>query len=270
MSLRFDNLVWAENEIKRGYIANETELRQFLHTLSTIDPAIGEYASGNYKKSDVFTSNKMKEMHIKLNSINDYISTHCHKSAYTFQIEVVCWKKTAMEEIAAKRNPDSFIDEVHPTCPFSCKQMSIHLHLNRSYNKSTLIDNIIKKRKRVIELAAVHGAEAEAEESDEESQNFTSNQNTFPRLCNIILDYPDAVVRSAVLASKYALQNKETNQNQPIFLETCEKFNDAAFDSGGIVSEHPELLNAKIDPEKHNNGKISPKQVFKLFNAVIR
>ena len=150
------------------------------------------------------------------------------------------------------------------------KQMSIHLQLNRSYNKSTLIDNIIKKRKRVIELAAIHDAEAEGEDSDEESRKFTSNQNTFPRLCNIILDYPDAVVRSAVLASKYALQNKETNQNQPIFLETCEKFNDAAFDSGGIVSEHPELLNAKIDPEKHNTGKISPKQVFKLFNAVIR
>ena len=148
--------------------------------------------------------------------------------------------------------------------------MSIHLHLNKSYNKSLLIDNISKKQRRVIELAAVHGAEGKAEESDEESQNFTSNQNTFPRLCNILLDYPDAVVRSAVLASKFAIQNKETNQNQQIFLETCEKFNDVGFDTGGIVFEHPELLNAKVDPKKHNNGKISPKQVFKLFNAVIR
>ena len=57
----------------------------------------------------------------------------------------------------------------------------------------------------MIELAAVHDAEAVEEESDEESQKFTSNQSTFPRLCNIILDYPDAVVRSAVFASKYAL-----------------------------------------------------------------
>lgn len=150
------------------------------------------------------------------------------------------------------------------------KQLSSHLSLNRSYNKSTLLDNIIKKRQRVTELAVVHEAEAEGEDSDVDSRKFLSNQNTFPRLCNIILDYPDAVVRSAVLASKYALQNKETNQNQPIFTETREKFNDATFNSGGIVGDHPELIRAKIDPEKHNNGKISAKKIFKLFNSVIR
>lgn len=150
------------------------------------------------------------------------------------------------------------------------KQMSIHLQLNRSFNKSTLLDNIRRKRKRVEDLAAVHSAEAEAEESDEESQRFMSNQNTFARLCNIILDHPDAIVRSALLASKYALQNKETNQNQPIFVLTCSKFNDSAYNSGGLVSEHPELMNAKVDPEKHNTGKISAKQVFKLFNSTIR
>ena len=150
------------------------------------------------------------------------------------------------------------------------KQLSSHLSLNRSYNKSTLLDNIIKKRQRVTELAEIHEAEAEAEDSDTESQKFLSNQNTFPRLCNILLDYPDAVVRSAVLASKYALQNKETNQNQPIFTETRESFNDANYNSGGIVADHPELIRAKIDPEKHNNGKISAKKIFKLFNSVIR
>ena len=129
MALRFDNLVWAENELKRGYIANETQLREFVDSLSTIDPAIGEYISGNYSKSDVFTSNKMKEMYKKLNSINDYISTHCHKSAYTIQIKAVCWKNTAIEKIAAKRNPDSFIGEVHPTCPFSCRRPQMLLSL---------------------------------------------------------------------------------------------------------------------------------------------
>ena len=82
------------------------------------------------------------------------------------------------------------------------KQLSSHLSLNRSYNKSTLLDNIIKKRQRVTELAVVHEAEAEGEDSDVDSRKFLSNQNTFPRLCYIILDYPDAVVRSAVLASK--------------------------------------------------------------------
>ena len=122
MALRFHNLVWADNEIKRGYIANDSELREFVHSLSSIDPATGEFSSGNYKKSDVFTSNKMKELYKEPNSINDYISTHCHKSAYTFQIKAVCWKKTAQEEIDAKRNPDSFVGEVHPTCPFQCRR----------------------------------------------------------------------------------------------------------------------------------------------------
>ena len=147
----------------------------------------------------------------------------------------------------------------------AAKAMSIYLNLNRSLNKSSLIDNIILKRKRVAELADVHITEAEAEESDEESQKFISNQNTFPRLCNIILDYPDAVIRSAVLASKYALQNKETNQNQPIFVETCESFNSAEFNSGGLVTQHLELIKAKIDPEKNNKGKISAKQAIFIF-----
>jgi hypothetical protein len=150
------------------------------------------------------------------------------------------------------------------------KQLSSHLSLNKCFNKPTLIDNIIKKRKRIIELSAIHHEEADAEESDQESQKFVGNVNTFPRLCNIILQYPDAVIRSALLASKYALQNKETNQNQPIFVDTCAKFNSATFNSGGLVSDHAELLSAKIDTEKHNPGKISPKQLFKLFNSNIK
>lgn len=71
---------------------------------------------------------------------------------------------------------------------------------------------------------AVHSSEALDEESNdgEISSKFISNVNTFPRICNIILDHPDALIRSALLASKYALQNKETNQSQPIFKENRE------------------------------------------------
>ena len=153
------------------------------------------------------------------------------------------------------------------------KQISEHLSLNRCFNKSILIDNIIKKRKRVAELAAVHSSEALDEESDdgEISSKFISNVNTFPRICNIILDHPDALIRSALLASKYALQNKETNQSQPILKETREKFNDSTHNSGGSISDHPELVRAKIDPENINtSGLITSKHVFKTFNTVIR
>lgn len=152
------------------------------------------------------------------------------------------------------------------------KQLSVHLSLNRCLNKSILIDNIIKKRKRVAELAAVHNSETADQDSDDgETSRFISNVNTFPRLCNIILDHPDALIRSALLASKYALQNKETNQNQPIFKESKEKFIDISYNSGGIVSDHPELLRAKIDPELHNaSGQLTSKLLFKSFNNVVR
>lgn len=39
------------------------------------------------------------------------------------------------------------------------KELAIHLSLNRCFKKSILTDNIIKKRKRMVELAAVHVAE---------------------------------------------------------------------------------------------------------------
>ena len=122
MALRFQNLVWADNDIKRGYIANNSKLCEFVQILSSIDPATGEDSVPNCKKSDVFTSNKMKELFKKPKSINEYISTHCFKSAYTFQIKVVCWKLIAIEEIKSGRNPDSFISESHPSCPFNCRR----------------------------------------------------------------------------------------------------------------------------------------------------
>ena len=124
------------------------------------------------------------------------------------------------------------------------KELAIHLSLNRCFKKSILIDNIIKKRKRMAELAAVHVAEDIVNDSDDESSRFISNRNTFTRICNIIFSHPDALIRSALLASKYALQNKETNQNQPIFKECREKFNDYNFNSGGLISNHDELIEA--------------------------
>ena len=62
MTLRFLNLVWADKEIKRGYIAENSELCDFVQLLSSIDPATGEHSLTNYKKSDIFTSNSMKEL----------------------------------------------------------------------------------------------------------------------------------------------------------------------------------------------------------------
>ena len=120
------------------------------------------------------------------------------------------------------------------------KEMWSRLNLNKSHDKGKLIDNIIAKRKRVNELSVIHAADDE-EDSDVESKDFKSNQNTFPRLCNIILNCPDAVVRSALLASRYSLQNKETNEKHPVFTEARNLLNNRSHDSGGSVSNHPEI-----------------------------
>ena len=84
------------------------------------------------------------------------------------------------------------------------------------------------------------------------------------------MNCPDAVIRSAVLASRYSLQNKETNEKQSVFTEARNLFNNRSYDSGGIVSDHPEFVKAKVDAEKVNPGRISCKKLFKLFNKVIK
>lgn len=149
------------------------------------------------------------------------------------------------------------------------KDMSAHLNLNKSHNKSELIDNIVAKKKRVIELSNIR-TEDDDDDSDVDSKDFKSNFNTFPRLCNILLNCPDALIRSALLASKYTLQNKETNEKQPVFTHARNLFNDPTHDSGGTVSEHLALKKVNINTEKANPGRISCKKIFKLFNKVLK
>ena len=96
--------------------------------------------------------------------------------------------------------------------------MANSLFLNRRLNKCFLIDCIVKKRKRFSELASIHSSEAADQDSnDVESSLCNSNVNTFPRICDIVLNHPDPSTYLALLASRYAVQDKETNQNQPTF-----------------------------------------------------
>ena len=122
MTKRFLNLTWTDREIERGYIADEIELKDFVQVLNEFDPAIGEFTQQTYLKSDVFSSAKMKEIFKGKNSMNDFIESHCFKSAYLFQVKATCWLNTAKAEMEAGRNPDSYEGTIHPTCPFGCKR----------------------------------------------------------------------------------------------------------------------------------------------------
>lgn len=95
------------------------------------------------------------------------------------------------------------------------KQLADRLFLNRRFNKSVLVDCIIKKRKRFSDLAAILFSEAADQDNDDgESSRFYSNVNAFPMICGIVLYHADAPICSALLASKDALQDKKANQNQ--------------------------------------------------------
>ena len=95
------NLTWTDRNIERGYIASDTELKEFVEVLNSFDPSLGEYSASNYSKSDVFSSSKMKDMYAKKDSMNDFIESHCLKSSYLFQVKATCWSKTAKDEIGA-------------------------------------------------------------------------------------------------------------------------------------------------------------------------
>lgn len=121
---RFLNLTWTDRGIERGYIAEDIEMKDFVYLLHSFDPALGEFAQPNYTKSDIFSSTKIKEMYSKKNSMNDFIETHCFKSAYVFQVKAVCWMKTAKEEMESGRDPNIYPGDIHPTCPFGCLRPS--------------------------------------------------------------------------------------------------------------------------------------------------
>ena len=127
MMRRFLNLTWTDRSIKRGYIAEDIEMKDFVSILNSFDPALGEFALPNSLKSDVFSSGKIKDMYSKKNSMNDFIETHCFKSAYVFQVKAVCWMTTAKVEMEAGRDPNIYPGDIHPTCPFGCRRPSLPL-----------------------------------------------------------------------------------------------------------------------------------------------
>ena len=71
----------------------------------------------------------------------------------------------------------------------------------------------------------------------ERSGTYRHDKNTFPRLVNLVMRYPDALQRSSALATRMDLQNKTTNANNPIWVSVAEEFMDGT-DSGGLVKNH--------------------------------
>ena len=93
-----------------------------------------------------------------------------------------------------------------------------------------------------------------------EHESFRSDKNTFFRVLNILMQFPDAVARSNMLASRLQLQERQTYEHQSVFVDATEKFNDWNFKTGGLIVEHDQFDG--IEPDKINaSGPITELKV---------
>ena len=80
---------------------------------------------------------------------------------------------------------------------------------------------------------------------------------------------PDAILRTNMLATRSQLQSREVYANQLLFTQCSDRFNDPDDDDiGGLVAQHPALIEAEINPLATNPVAITSKRVYKLFNAL--
>ena len=91
------------------------------------------------------------------------------------------------------------------------KALAYSLGLKRSQNKSELATTISEKWENRVKLEGILSASSSSLSNF--SGNFKSDENTFFRICNFLMVYPDAVARSAALAGRKRLQESKNIHN---------------------------------------------------------
>ena len=138
------------------------------------------------------------------------------------------------------------------------KQRGLVVGLAKPDMINRIRENVIKEK--VLESIA----------EKERSGTYRHDKNTFPRLVNLVMRYPDALQRSSALATRMDLQNKTTNANNPIWVSVAEEFMDGT-DSGGLVKNHEKFIKFDIDPEKvSSTGVFTHTQGFELWKELSR
>lgn len=92
--------------------------------------------------------------------------------------------------------------------------------------------------------------------------------NTFPRLCNFLMESPDALARVQLLASRFQLDSGEVYHEQRIFVDAVEKFNDKTLSSRGLVQVHQAYAEKKINPDLADEGELTTEKAYKIFMNV--
>lgn len=143
------------------------------------------------------------------------------------------------------------------------QKLAVGLKITKSQNKPALVKAISQK------LAANQTRAMEIMTATATS-TFCKDENTVPRILNILSNHIGESLCSRVFASWRDLENRTTSHNgNPLFwAEVADKFNDTAFNSGGnIASSHPNATG--LNPERPNTtGRIDADVAFWQFNVV--
>jgi hypothetical protein len=100
-------------------------------------------------------------------------------------------------------------------------------------------------------------------------QQFRKDCNTMPRLLNFLFQHPDKVATSKLLSGRHAIQTRQTNENNELYVAAVEKFNDCTLSSGGLVSDHQVLLTKRINPDAINPGVMTVLYAHDAFKDLI-
>jgi hypothetical protein len=143
------------------------------------------------------------------------------------------------------------------------KEMAKYLHLSCSHAKEKLVDMIRTHEENKKQLDIIEGSRHRTE-----ATSFKKDKNTIPRICNLLRDESEDLIRLQMLPSREQLQLGHVSHNQPVYTTIAEKFNDWNTMTGGLIDSMDDiLLNHEINPDRKNrSGEISPLKVFELFN----
>jgi len=90
-------------------------------------------------------------------------------------------------------------------------RMANRFKIATSQSKEALVLAIKESQKKQIALNSL-------ETRSSSVSTYRKDKNTLPRIINLVLRYPDALARSAVIATRLDLQDREVGPNKPIWV----------------------------------------------------
>lgn len=109
------------------------------------------------------------------------------------------------------------------------------------FSKSKAVDAIVESVRLEQETKTAIQASA--------SGALQKNRNVVARIINCIMNCGTQVEQLMAISTRVQLQSNKINENSDFIAEVTDLFNNIAYDSGGLVFDHPLLKERKVDPE---------------------